>query len=127
MKSHRNTYFCNKSIQISLKLYSDERDRIQKKTFTKWCNQHLRKVTRAEGEQSEIKAITVNKRNTLRAKVAHSQADDNVSDDDGVSVGHNGRYIYAPKHYLPSIYGSIEGEIFDSSVIPRLRTNLIHF
>merc|ERR1712142_1332350 len=31
------------SYELNITRGKDERDRIQKKTFTKWCNQHLRK------------------------------------------------------------------------------------
>lgn len=33
-------------LEIMVQFFSDERDAIQKKTFTKWVNKHLKKVRR---------------------------------------------------------------------------------
>ena len=64
---------------------SDERDRIQKKTFTKWCNQHLRKVTKPEGEQPECEKVKVDKRNTLKTTGDDNNHPEGLSDDDDPS------------------------------------------
>ena len=40
--------FVKKIIQKCISFLSDERDAIQKKTFTKWVNKHLKKVSHTQ-------------------------------------------------------------------------------
>jgi hypothetical protein len=47
--------FVKKIIQKCISFLSDERDAIQKKTFTKWVNKHLKKV-----RQTQTKIYLIN-------------------------------------------------------------------
>jgi len=58
--------FVKKIIQKCISFLSDERDAIQKKTFTKWVNKHLKKVRHKQTQIYLINVAGLKKQRFLR-------------------------------------------------------------
>ena len=87
----------------------DERDRIQKKTFTKWCNQHLKKVTSLESAEqkqqnkdaakSNVDGLKVDKRNTLSlTSIENNETVENGTHDKQSHDNNNDDLVTNSKH-----------------------------